>query len=215
MNFFVYLYNSLQSYKNVSMVFICNSTVYRKYRQSVAFIFIFILLSSSLAFAQKKTREVPPLRERFFFGGSFGLQLGTDTDIELSPVAGFWILPRLAVAAGPNYRFYKSPQGRTDIYGGRAYTQFIVIRDLNSVIPLGLNFGFFLHAEDEMLSLESAFWKTPGTSGRFLINTYLVGVGMSQPMGRRSSMNLMVLWALNDSVYNIYGTPEIRVSFIF
>jgi hypothetical protein len=198
------------------MVIIYHNSVLRKCRQSAAFIVIFVTLSFTAAFAQKTIKEAPPFRERLFFGGSLGLQFGTITDIEAAPVAGFWILPRLAVAAGPNYRFYKDQIGRTDIYGGRAYVQFVVIQDLNSMIPVGLNFGLFLHVEDELLSLESEFWKDPPvTSERFLINTILAGAGMSQPMGRRSSMNMMVLWALNKSDYDIYGTPEIRVSFIF
>lgn len=199
------------------MVLNYHSAAYRKYLKPAVMIIVLVILASSTALAQRRRDEAPPLRERLFFGGSFGLQIGTITDIEVSPVTGLWILPRLAVAAGPNYRFYKDPLlGRTNIYGGRVYTQFVVIKDLSSIIPLGLNFGFFLHAEDELLSLESEFWKDPPvTSPRFLINTYLAGVGMSQPMGRRSSMNLMVLWALNESEYSVYGTPEIRVSITF
>ncbi len=193
-----------------------HNTVYRKCLQAAAFIIVFIILSSSEAFAQKSIKDSPSIKDRLFFGGSFGLQLGTITDIEVSPVAGFWVFPWLAVGAGPNYRFYKDPLGRTHILGGRSYAQFVVIQDLNSIIPLGLNFGFFFHVEDELLSLESEFWKDPPyASSRFLVNTYLAGVGMSQPMGRRSSMNLMVLWALNESEFDIYGTPEIRISFIF
>jgi len=194
-----------------------HSATERKYLKSSAVILLLLILVSSSAFAQKRRDEPPPLRERLFYGGSFGLQLGTVTDIEISPVIGLWVLPPLAVAAGPNYRFYKDPYlGRTDIFGGRVYTQLFIIRDLNSIIPLGLNLGFFLHGEDELLSLESEFWKDPPvTSARFLVNTYLAGVGMSQPMGRRSSMNLMVLWPLNESRYSVYSTPEIRVSLIF
>ncbi len=193
-----------------------NNAVYRKCGQLLVFTFMIIIFSSAIVNAQKIRKEAPPFMERLFFGGSFGLQFGSITNIEVSPVVGYWVLPRLAVAAGPNYRFYKDPLGRTYIYGGRVYTEIVVIQDLNSIIPLGLNFGFFLHAEDELLSLESGFWKIPPyPSDRFYLNTCLAGVGMSQPMGRRSSMNLMVLWALNVPSYNIYGNPEIRFSFVF
>jgi len=169
------------------------------------------------SFAQKKREEIPPLRERLFFGGSFGLQFGTATDIEVSPVAGIWLLPRLNIAVGPNYRFYKNPiTGKTDIYGGRVYSEFAIIQDLNNIIPIGLNFGFFVHFEDELLNLQSEFWKNPPySSERFFVNTGLAGVGISQPMGRRSSMNMMALWTLNSPQYHIYGNPEFRISFIF
>ena len=180
---------------------------------------LLLFISQSEAYAQEQNKpaeEKPPLKERLFFGGNFGLQFGTITDIQFSPVVGMWILPRLAVAAGPNFRFYKSPFDKTVIWGGKAYTEFIVVQDLNNVIPLGLHAGLFLHLEDEVLSLESSFFRTPPyESKRFVQNTILAGGGISQQIGRRSSINLTPLWALSDSEYGIYGNPEIRVSFNF
>ena len=180
---------------------------------------LLLFISQSEAYAQEQNKpaeEKPPLKERLFFGGNFGLQFGTITDIQFSPVVGMWILPRLAVAAGPNFRFYKSPFDKTVIWGGKAYTEFIVVQDLNNVIPLGLHAGLFLHLEDEVLSLESSFFRTPPyESKRFVQNTILAGGGISQQIGRRSSINLTLLWALSDYEYGIYGNPEIRVSFNF
>jgi len=176
---------------------------------------ILILCVCQAGIAQKERSEPPPLKERIFFGGSFGLQLGTITDIELAPVAGFWMLPRLAVAAGPDYRFYKDPLGKTNIYGGKAYLEFVLIRDINTLIPIGLNMGIFLHFEDEMLSLDSEFWQIPSGSERYNVNTLLAGAGLSQPVGRRASVNMMLLWALNEGEYNVYSSPEFRVTFIF
>src|SRR5664279_2012655 len=57
---------------------------------------------------QKSEDETPAFKERLFFGGNIGLMFGTITDIELSPIVGYWLLPRLAIAAGPEYRFYKT-----------------------------------------------------------------------------------------------------------
>jgi hypothetical protein len=189
------------------------------YRRTSIIIFItaalFINAADNLS-GQSARDEAPPLKERLFFGGSFGLQIGTYTDIEVSPVIGLWLLPRLAMAVGPDYRFYKDPDYSTDIYGGSAYMQFVVIQDINSVIPLGVHAGIFLHAENELLSLQTSFWKDPPyKSDRFYLNTLLTGFGISQPVGRRSSLDMMFLWALNVSQYNLYSNPEIRVSFIF
>ncbi len=166
---------------------------------------------------KKAREESPPFKERLFFGGNFGLQFGTITDIQVSPVIGLWVLPRIAIAVGPDYRYIKDRYDRTSIYGGKAYLQFVVIQDLNSFIPMGVHTGIFLHIEDELLSLKSSFWKfpLPYTSDRFYVNTVLAGGGISQQIGRRSSLNFMVLWALNDSGYNIYSKPELRISFSF
>jgi hypothetical protein len=177
---------------------------------------ILLLVALQTASAQKIRSEAPPFKERLFFGGSFGLQIGTITDIEASPIIGFWVLPRLAIATGPNYRFYKDTMGKTSIYGGRGYTEFVIIKDINSIIPVGINMGIFFHLEDEFLSLESEFWQNLSVdSDRFTVNTLLAGAGLSQSVGRRSSINMMILWALNDSEYDIYNGPEFRVSFIF
>lgn len=166
--------------------------------------------------AQREREQPPPLKERLFYGGNFALQFGTITNIQISPVVGIWLLPRVAVAAGPDYRFYKYSSDKTNIYGGKVYTEFVIIQNLNSIVPIGGNIGIFLHLEDEFLSLETEYWKKPPfLTDRFTINTLLAGAGISQQIGRRASMNFMVLWALNDPVYDVYGTPEIRVSFNF
>lgn len=216
MVFFVYLYLPLQSYKNVIMSFNLYRTELKRIFIAGLVIFCISLIAVREVSAQRGKSEAPPLRDRFFFGGSFGLQLGTFTNIEASPIVGFWVLPRLAVAVGPDYSFYKDPGDKTSIYGGRGYTEIVVVKDFNSIIPLGINLGLFLHLEDEFLSLESEFWKLPPyESNRFTVNTFLAGGGISQPVGLRGSINMMVLWALNESVYDIYGNPEFRVSFTF
>ena len=169
-----------------------------------------------LPYEQNSKDQAPPFKERLFFGGNFGLMFGTITDIQVSPVVGFWVLPRVAVAVGPTYRYYKDQYNRTALYGGKGYLQFVVIQDLNSVIPVGVHTGIFLHIEDELLSLKTSFWKLPPyTSDRFYVNTVLTGPGISQQIGRRSSLNLMVLWPLNDSGYSLYSKPELKISFTF
>lgn len=190
----------------------------------IAFVFLSLSVISGqksnddvFPYDQKSKEGAPSFKERLFFGGNLGLQLGSITDIQISPVAGYWVLPRIAVAAGPTYRYYKELDVSTALYGGKAYVQLYVVQDLNSFIPMGVHTGIFLHMEDELLSLKSSFWKYPNpyTTDRFYVNTLLAGAGLSQQIGRRSSLNFIVLWPLNDSLYGIYSKPEIRVSFIF
>jgi len=168
-------------------------------------------------FDQTEKSSTPAAIDRLFFGGSFGLSLGTITDISLSPVIGFWLLPRVAVAVGPSYRYYRDPIDRTALYGGRGYVQFVVVQNLNSVVPVGGHTGLFLHLEDELLSLKTSFWKNPPPylTDRFYVNTVLAGAGISQQIGRRASLNFMALWPLNESNYAIYSKPVLRLSFIF
>jgi hypothetical protein len=177
---------------------------------------LIILIHSSIINGQRTKEEPPPLKERLFYGGSFSLQFGTLTNIEVDPVIGLWVLPRIAFAAGPSYRFYKDYGGKTNIYGGRSYIQYVIFRDLDKFIPLGIHTSLFLHCEDEMLSLQSSFWKNVAlTPERFMINSVLGGAGISQQMGARSSFNIIVLWVLNDPGVELYGKPEIKIGFIF
>lgn len=189
-------------------------------------LFSFLTLSDILAQKQKEDQfpfdqteksDTPTPIDRLFFGGSFGLSLGTITDISISPVVGYWLLPRVAIAVGPSYRYYKDPVDRTALYGGRGYLQFVVIQDLSSVVSMGVHTGLFLHIEDELLSLKTSFWKNPPPylTDRFYVNTVLAGAGISQQLGRRSSLNFMALWPLNESDYAIYSKPVLRLSFIF
>ena len=184
--------------------------------QNIVVIVLLFFVSSSDFFAQRVKEAPPPLSQRMFFGGNLGLQFGTITDIQISPIVGVWLLPRLAVAIGPDYRYYKYQSEQTSIYGGKGYLQFVVVKDISTFLPIGASTGIFLHMEDEVLSLESSYWKNPPVfSSRFNINTVLAGGGISQQIGRRSSIDLMMLWVLNDPGYDVYSNPEFRISFIF
>ena len=233
MHFFVYLYGSKKN-TFAKMILISKIASKTYSLRTVLLITLLLFISFSVIsgqktneerfpFDQKDKEESPPFKERLFYGGSFGLQFGSITDIQVSPVIGYRLLPRLNVAVGPDYRYYKDQYAGTTIYGGKGYLQFFVIQDFSSIFPMGTHTGIFLHLEDELLSLKSTFWKPapiypyipPYTSDRFYVNTVLAGGGISQQLGRRSSLNFIVLWALNDSGYDIYNKPEIRISFIF
>lgn len=185
-------------------------------KQTSTVILLLIFISASLS-AQIGGDGAPAARERLFFGGNFGLQFGSVTDIELSPVVGFWVLPRIAVAAGPDYRFYSFYKNRTHIYGGKSYLELTLLRNINSVIPIGANTDIIGHIEDQYLSLESDFFSDPPhDTKRFGINTVLAGGGLSQQIGKRSSLNIMVLWAVDvKNDYGLYSNPEFRISFMF
>ncbi len=185
-------------------------------------IFIMLLLLSS-GIVQAQWEEKPTLRERIFFGGNFGLQFGTVTNIEISPLAGIYLTPRLAVGPGIRYEYYKSNYPgfvpyETHIYGGTVFARYMVIKNLSEAIGLGLNFGFFGHAEYEMLSLESRYFEIgapPNAEGRFNLHSVLLGGGIYQPIGRRAGFLLMVLWNLNETVNSPYSNPIFRIGFNF
>jgi len=177
-----------------------------------------LLLTVASASAQIGGRNMnkPPLTQRLTYGGSFGLQFGTITNIEVSPLIGVWLLPRLVVVAGPSWQYYKDPFDRTSLYGGRAFGRFMFVQDLNEILPLGLSLGFYVHAEYEALSLDADFWN-PGLpqNTRIWEHNSLAGLGISQRLGMRSSFNISFLWSVTESEYQLYTNPEIRIDFLF
>ncbi len=156
---------------------------------------------------------------RFFFGGNFGLQLGSITNIEVSPIAGYRLFPWFSVAAGPKYQLYGENYAgfkfNTHIYGGRTFLRIIVIGDFDEFIPLGFHGGLFAHAEYEALNLERQYFDLTGSEGRFWLNSVLVGGGISQPLSDRASVNIMVLWNLNETANSLYNSPIIRFGINF
>ncbi len=184
-------------------------------------IVLLLVLSGSLLKAQWE--EKPPLRERIFFGGNFGLQFGTVTNIEISPLAGIYLTPRLAVGPGIRYEYFKSNYPgyvpyETHIYGGTVFARYMAIKDLSEAIGLGLNFGLFGHTEYEILSLESKYFEIgapPDADGRFNLHSVLIGGGIFQPIGRRGGFLIMVLWNLNETASSPYSNPVFRIGFNF
>ena len=177
---------------------------------------IILFLFSLNCLGQTVVQEKPPIKERIFYGGNFALQLGTFTDIEVLPVVGFWVLPRIAIAAGPGFRFYSYRGTHTNIFSARSYMQLVLLRDIDKLIPVGVHTSIILQLEDEVLSLDSKYWENVNYEPkRFFVNSVLAGPGFSQQIGRRSSFNIMFLWTLNDNGYQIYSSPEIRMGLVF
>ncbi len=176
---------------------------------------LFPLMSINL-YSQAEKNDKPSVSQRTFFGGSFSLQLGTVTNIDMAPVVGFWLLPRLNIAAGPSFQFYSDRYDRTIIYGGRSYTQFYLVQDLDNIIPAGTHLGLFIQGEYKILSLKRSFFDyTSGNDGRFVEHYFQAGAGVAQPIGPGAAVEFSVLWVLNDPEYDFYGTPEVRISMIF
>lgn len=174
-------------------------------KKATAIFFVIFFGLSMLATAQDEgpKRRLSP---KVFFGGTFGLQAGTVTYIDISPMAGYFIKPRLTAGVGATYKYYSdsrySPKFTTSIYGGSVFTQFYAFENI------------FLHAEVEPLSME-VYNPVDYTSQREWITGILVGAGYMQRMGERSGVYIMGLWNLNQTSKSPYVNPIIRVGFQF
>jgi hypothetical protein len=179
------------------------------------FLIIVVLLSSLL-----KAKAQLPLIEReqnqptdrfidhMFFGGTFGLQFGSATYVELAPIAGYNFSPRFSAGLGLKYIYYKYNDGynqsySSSEYGGGPFARYIVFD------------GLFLHAEYEVLNIEVPEPPYYVNYSRQNITSIFLGGGYRQMMGERSSLDFLILWNVNESIYSPYVNPIFRVGFGF
>lgn len=152
----------------------------------------------------KKGSPKENILDRMFFGGNMGLQFGDVTLIDVSPFAGYRFTDKLAAGLGITYQYYRDkrwdPVFSTSIYGTRVFGRYYVLDNL------------FAHLEYEVLNYDAIFANVFGNfKDRITAHNIYIGGGYSQPLGGRSSIDLMVLYNLNESAESLYQNPIIRM----
>ncbi len=173
---------------------------------------LFLVLFVSLSAVSQDTTKIT-WRDRLFGGGAFGLQIGTITSIEVSPQVGYRLTSRLAGGMGIKYEFLKDSREpfpyKTHIYGGSVFSSLVLWKDM-----LSEGTSLMAHIEDEVLSLDKKYFYD-GSSGRFALNSFLVGGGIRQRIGRRSYYNILILWNLNQTNLSPNQNPVFKLTFQF
>ena len=148
---------------------------------------------------------------RMFTGGNLGLQFGTYTVIDISPIVGYYFTDKFSAGVGVIYQYYAFKDNayplnnfKTNIYGAKTFLRYHIIQSI------------FAHAEYEALNLETQFFdpynmrhQTP----RFFVHSILLGGGYRQAMGDFSALNLMLLYNINETIDSPYRNPIIRIGF--
>jgi hypothetical protein len=141
-------------------------------------------------------------RERIFVGGSMGLQFGTITVVNISPIVGYRITNRLSAGLGGTYQYYNDrsfgQSFSTNMYGGNVFARFLVIPQA------------FLHAEAERLSLESFRFDPGSDRTRVWEENYFLGAGYRARLGAKTYFNIMMLYNFNPDSQVYYQNPIFR-----
>jgi len=167
----------------------------------------FILFQSN-SFAQREIYgDSIPFKDRLYFGGNLGLQFGTITLVDVSPLAGVMITPKLSGGVGMTFQYYddnriQGAEGTS--YGGRLFGRY-------NVFP-----NIFVHAEYESINWETYDYFAEGFR-RIWTNSLFVGGGYFAPFGPRGGANFTFLYnVLYDNQNSYYAEPYvIRVGFVF
>lgn len=163
-------------------------------------------LSVTGAFAQMEedVDEGGNFWDRVYFGGNLGLQFGSITAIEVSPLMGYRFTSTFSGGVGITYQYFKAEYrdiaGRdidfeTNIYGGRLFAR----KNLTEQI--------FAHAEYESLNLEF-YSPSADQFRREWVPAMFIGGGLFQPIGSRAGLNIMALYnVIHDDVKSPYNSP--------
>ncbi len=163
-----------------------------------------LLYISGIAQDSTMIRKHPPKKsifEKLYTGGNLGLQFGTSTYIEVSPLVGYRINDKISAGVGMTYQYYHFKDRyydmQTNVYGGKVFGRYMLTDYL------------FGHVEYEYLNLEAFdFYRR-----RVDVTSLLAGVGYMQRLGGNSAMVATVLYNFTESVYTPYSNPIIRVGF--
>ncbi len=167
---------------------------------------ILIVLLNFFAIGQGDIEKKRQISDKIFFGLGLGLQFGSVTAINISPMVGYVPVDNLYLGLKGKYEYYKygSYHSGTSIYGGSLFGMYSFFESVA------------VYAEYEALSLESVYFDPmQGDAGRFWLHSPLIGGGYIQSLGGRSKVMLLLLWNLNDGYNSYYSNPIIRVLFLF
>jgi hypothetical protein len=189
----------------------------------LACITVFLVIVHTNAFSQTEGNEEPKvsLKDRFVFGGNLSLSGGTYIFIDISPNVGFYVTPRLLTGLGLTYEYYRERYlGNIysyNIFGYRVFSSYSFISDLSKLMPVKSHLAFFVHAEFEALNLDKKINNLSAnvSTGRYWLYSPLFGIGLKQPLGKKSSFIITLLYNFNNSKNLPYSNPVIRVGFYF
>jgi hypothetical protein len=121
--------------------------------------------------AQQPDHDKP---SRWFAGGNLGLQIGTVTLIDVSPLVGYMLTNKLAVGVGATYKYYhirnyfydpalnRYENFRSHIFGGSSFGRYFITQNI------------FAHTEYEYLRYKNEVF------GNINFHSYFVGAGYRQ-----------------------------------
>ena len=178
-----------------------------KLKLSIVFLLLHLhIIAQDSSYIQKRT---PPPEKPFdwskvFVGGNLGIQFGTATFIDVSPLVGYRINNHVWAGVGATYQYYhyqdKNYNLTTNVYGGRIFGRYFFTQNL------------FAHAEYEVLNLEAYDLYPPR---RVEVGSLLGGGGYMQRFGSNSGLTVMILYNFTESAYTPYQNPIIRVGMVF
>jgi len=172
-------------------------------------IFVALFISSiSVTLAQREfyPEDNLPFKDRLYYGGNFGMQFGTFTLLDFSPLVGVMITPKFSSGVGVTYQYFNDRRfagGEASSFGGRIFGRY-------NVLP-----NIFLHTEYESINFDN-YNLISDQFERIWSPALFLGGGYFAPFGPRGGTNITFLYnVLHNNLRSPYGEPYvIRVGFV-
>jgi hypothetical protein len=168
-----------------------------------------LLLITFSTYGQREVEEDAgwSLKERLYLGGGFGLNGGNDAFgnryfyVGLNPIIGYMITQQFSAGIGLQWQHFSYPDVNVKVnqYGVSPFVRY--------------NFSqLFAYAEYNLLNTP-----TFNNTERRNFDRLLVGLGYTQPLGRRGAINAMALYDLiYSNTEQAFASPWVfRVYFSF
>lgn len=169
------------------------------------FIILTLLVLAFSAEAQKGEYQLPEqssFTDRLYYGGGFGLSGGSwGGSISISPIVGYMVNNRLSFGVGLTYRYYSYkgyPQDYTDNqWGARFFGRVNLFGPLFAYVEYSfLNYSYLGDQND-----------------RRVVERLPIGLGLSQPIGGRSSINILGAYDVLYLENGPYNSPWVFAIF--
>lgn len=141
--------------------------------------------------------------EKVYLGGGLGLQFGSTTVIDISPIIGYNFSDDLSAGLGITYLYYNvhALNYTTNVYGGGPFVRYVFAEYL------------FAHIEYQILNAE---YYEFGDTFRQDVHYFWVGGGFRQELGGNAYLVIMGLYDINYSDLSIYpSNPILRGGVVF
>ncbi|MCK9612947.1 MAG: hypothetical protein M0R16_08620 [Bacteroidales bacterium] len=187
-------------------------------KKTIFFFFVFfttlLAVHSGIAIAQESEPSIRDdydvtFKGRFFYGGGLGMQFGTVTMVDVAPQFGYYPLENIAIGMGLTYQYisdrrYEPPES-LHVLGTSIFTN----------LHLPFYNSIFAHGEYEFIAYNTDVFSLDNKRKWICVHNVLAGIGYRQRIFNRSSIFLMVLWNFNETQYNLYSNPVIRMGVNF
>ena len=143
-------------------------------------------------------------KERLYFGGYIGLQFGTYTSIDISPLIGYRVTPDFNVGIGVLYNYTSFDYGGTigqhgySSWGGRLTANYTLF----NFIALGIEYQY------RTVEVYNVLEQTFENQG---VNILFLGGGIRQKVGGNTYMFLMAYYDVLQEEYSPYNSVVLRI----